>query len=256
MPRQARDRSKTGIYHIMLRGINRQKIFHDDEDRVRFIDILRRNKREVHIKVYGWCLMENHIHLLLGEGMEDISTTMKRIGVCFAWYYNGKYKRAGHLFQDRYRSEAVETEEYLLAVVRYIHQNPVKAGLTSCSVDWQWSSCGEYYGESNSQVDLTDKEMILGIFSDDEPIAISRFKAFNELASEDVCLDEENKRMTDEEARLEIMKIVAGRGFENVKDLPKKDRKEIIKEVKRIKGVSLRQVARILGISANIVFKA
>lgn len=256
MPRQARDKSKTGIYHVMLRGINKQKIFHDDGDREKFINILKRNKRESQIKVYGWCLMENHIHLLLGEGKEDISISMKRIGVGFVWYYNCKYKRTGHLFQDRYRSEKVETDEYLLTVIRYMHQNPVKAGLVRSSKDWPWSSCGVYYGECDSQVDFTDRKMILGMFSEDESIAVRRFKEYNEQVNVDACLDEENKRMTDEEARHEIMKIVVGRGLDKVQDLSKKDRNEVIKEVKRIEGVSQRQAARILGISDNLLFKA
>lgn len=256
MPRQARDKSKTGIYHIMLRGINKQEIFHDDGDRVKFINILKRNKRQSQIKVFGWCLMENHIHLLLGEGKEDISISMKRIGIGFAWYFNCKYQRTGHLFQDRYRSEKVETDEYLLTVIRYIHQNPVKARLVRSPKDWQWSSCGEYYGKCNSQINVTDREMILGMFSEDQSIAVARFKEYNEQVNEDACLDEKNNRMTDEEARHEIMKIVIERGLDQVQDLPKKERNEIIREVKRIEGVSQRQAARILGVSENLLFKA
>jgi putative transposase len=129
MPRQSRQRSETGIYHIMLRGINRQEIFHDDIDRVRFLETLKKYKKKCEMKVYGWCLMNNHIHLLLHEGKENISITIKRIGVSFAWYHNLKYNKIGHLFQDRFRSEKVENDEYFLSVIRYIHQNPLKAML-------------------------------------------------------------------------------------------------------------------------------
>lgn len=108
MPRRAREKSESKIYHVMLRGANRQEIFHDEEDYLRFLETLEKLKKKAEIKVYGWCLMGNHVHLLMGEGREELSTTMKRIGVSFAWYYNWKYNTTGHLFQDRFRSEKVE----------------------------------------------------------------------------------------------------------------------------------------------------
>lgn len=114
MPRQARGKSEIGIYHIMIRGANRQEIFHDDEDRLRFLDTLNKVKITSEMNVYGWCLMNNHFHLLLKEGNQDISIIMKRLGVSFVWYYNQKYKTTGHLFQDRFKSENVETDKYLL----------------------------------------------------------------------------------------------------------------------------------------------
>ncbi|WP_280617153.1 transposase [Heyndrickxia oleronia] len=129
LPRGARVKSRSGIYHIMLRGVNKQEIFHDDEDCITFLDMINRYKEKAELTVYAWCLMNNHVHLLLKEGNEDISITMKRIGVSFVSYYNRKYETTGHLFQDRFRSENVESMRYLLTVIRYIHQNPVKAGM-------------------------------------------------------------------------------------------------------------------------------
>ena len=164
MPRYARKKSETGIYHIIIKGINRQEIFHDDEDCLRFVETLDRYKKKFKFEVYGWCLMGNHIHLLLKEGEEEIAKTMKRIGVSFVWYYNWKYKSTGHLFQDRFKSENVETDEYLMTVIRYIHQNPVKAGIVTTSSLWKWSSCKGYYGERSYPVGLLDNEFILGLF--------------------------------------------------------------------------------------------
>ncbi|WP_245989507.1 transposase [Ureibacillus thermophilus] len=105
--------SKTGIYHVMLRGANRQEIFHDDEDRLKFLEILTKYKKKVEMKVYAWCLMNNHVHLLIREGNERLSVTMKRIGVSYVQYYHWKYFTTGHLFQDRFKSENVETKHYL-----------------------------------------------------------------------------------------------------------------------------------------------
>ena len=135
MPRQARKKSNSGVYHIMLRGINRQLIFEDDEDMQRFIETLKRYKDECGYSLYAFCLMGNHIHLLLKEGEEPISTILKRIAGSYVYWYNWKYGRSGHLFQDRFKSEPVEDDAYFLTVLRYIHQNPVKARICK-KADW------------------------------------------------------------------------------------------------------------------------
>ena len=130
MTRQARERSKSGIYHIIMRGINRQDIFYDEDDYQRFMETIERVKTDK-LDMYGFCLMSNHVHLLLHEKNEDIHQIMKRIGSSYAWWYNRKYHRIGHVFQGRYGSECVEDDGYLLTVIRYIHKNPVKAGIVS-----------------------------------------------------------------------------------------------------------------------------
>ncbi len=107
MPRQARKKSKTGIYHIMVRGINRQNIFEDDEDYSIFIHTIRKNKEKSKFELYGYCIMGNHVHLLSREGKEPLSLTMQRICSSFVFWYNLKYDRVGHLFQERYKSEVV-----------------------------------------------------------------------------------------------------------------------------------------------------
>ena len=257
MPGQAREKSKTGIYHIIIRGANKQEIFHDEEDKIKFLEILKKVKSKTKIKVFGWCLMNNHVHLLIEEDKEEISITMKRIGVSFVWYYNKKYRTTGHLFQDRFKSEKVETDKYLLTVIRYIHQNPIKARMVKSIEQWKWSNCLEYYDNKIGPEDLLDKEVILVMFSDNKRIAIERFKHFNELQNDDCCLDEvdtEKLKLTDEEARHEILKLI--NEIAQVKSLPKHDRDEILKKVKRINGVTQRQVARILGASPSLIFKA
>ena len=257
MPRIARQRSKSGIYHIMLRGSNRQEIFHDDEDHVRFLEILNRYKKKSEIKVYGWCLMENHIHLLLHEGKEDLAVTMKRIGVSYAWFYNWKYKTTGHLFQDRYKSEKIESDEYLLAVIRYIHQNPVKAGMAGKPVNWKWSSCQGYYGNEYYPFLLLDSNLILGIFSEDKKTRIKKFIEYNEMKNEDQYLDDYPKnRLTDEEARQEINTVIVGYEIANIKSLPKTQKDEMVGRIKKIEGLTQRQASRILGISLSLINRA
>ncbi len=129
MPRQARKKSESGIYHIMLRGINQQQIFEDEEDNTKFIQVLKDCKAVSEYKILAYCLMGNHVHILIKIEKEPIEQVFKRICGRYVYWYNVKYQRVGHLFQDRFKSEPVEDDAYLMTVIRYIHQNPVKAGL-------------------------------------------------------------------------------------------------------------------------------
>ncbi len=145
MPRSARMKSKTGIYHVMLRGINRQDIFEDEEDYMKMLSCLeglvKRRDENGQLQpplctIYAYCLMSNHIHLLVRERDNNLSEIVKRIGVVYAYYFNKKYGRYGHLFQDRFKSESVETSAYFLTLLRYIHQNPLKAGISNNVEDY------------------------------------------------------------------------------------------------------------------------
>lgn len=259
MPRKARLKSNSMIYHIMLRGANKQEIFHDDEDCRCFLNTVKRFKVISGMGVYGWCLMNNHVHLLLKEGQEEISTTMKRIGVAYVYYYNCKYQTSGHLFQDRFRSENVETIQYLLTVIRYIHQNPLKAGMVSRVGEWRWSSFLGYLDNPIYAKDILDSDHILQYFSENKSIAQSRFKAFNLVNNKDECLEDrhtERRRFTDEEARKEIVKLLGSLEIAQVKSLPKLERDTILRKVKGVEGISQRQASRILGVSPNLIFKA
>ena len=121
--------SESGIYHVILRGVNRQAIFEDDEDSEQFLDILEGCKAVSGFEVLAYCLMGNHVHLLMRVGKEPLSTIFRRIASKYVYWFNVKYDRVGHLFQERFKSEPVEDDAYLATVMRYIHNNPVKAGI-------------------------------------------------------------------------------------------------------------------------------
>lgn len=159
MPRHSREQSGTGIYHVMLRGVNRQSIFEDDEDNIRFLNLLRSLVERFDdagkplpalCVFYAYCLMDNHVHLLMKEQSENISTVIKRLAVSYAYYFNRKYSHNGHLFQDRFKSEPVNDIAYFMTLMRYIHQNPVKACLVGDVCDYRWSSWHEYASSSLS----------------------------------------------------------------------------------------------------------
>ena len=143
MPRTARETSCTGIYHVILRGINRQNIFEDDEDKMKFLLILREMKEQCGFSLYAYTLMSNHVHLLIKVGDQPLEHVFKRIGGKYVYWFNKKYQRTGHLFQDRFKSEPVEDEEYLLTVICYIHYNPLRGGLCP-DLNYKYSSYGDY----------------------------------------------------------------------------------------------------------------
>jgi len=128
MPRMPRKPSGSGYYHVVSRGIGKQVLFEETEDYERYLETLRRFLPENSISLIAYCLMENHVHLLV-HADSGLERAMKQIAVSYSYYFNAKYDRVGHLFQDRYMSEPVEDERYLLAAVRYIHNNPPKAGI-------------------------------------------------------------------------------------------------------------------------------
>jgi REP element-mobilizing transposase RayT len=103
MARDARKRSETGIYHVMLRGINHQTIFEDDEDSEKFLDCLAESKKLSEFDLYAYCLMGDHVHLLLKERTETLAQIFRRLGARYVYWYNWKYQRSGHLFQDRFK---------------------------------------------------------------------------------------------------------------------------------------------------------
>jgi len=178
MSRQNRKLSSSHIYHIMLRGNSGRNIFLDDEDRQRFLYTLANKKKDNEFILYAYCLMDNHLHLALKENKDNISRIMKRINTAYVIYFNKKYQQSGHLFQDRFKSEVIENEPYLLEVIRYIHNNPLKARLVKLPEDYKWSSYSDYL---NNQTKMVLVEDILKLFSKNLPKALPLFIEFSQV---------------------------------------------------------------------------
>ena len=247
MPRQARIKSSIGIYHIMLRGVNQQQIFEEREDFEKFLQVLKDCKAISEFKIFAYCLMGNHIHILLQETKEPIELLMKRIATRFVYWYNIKYRRAGHLFQDRFKSEPIENDLYLLAVIRYIHQNPIKAGICKNVSDYEFSSYREYFKHS----DLIDSDFVFEI------IEKEAFTTFNNEKAYDICLDVSDKttvKVTDEQAKEIIEKVSKCKNVAEFQTLSTSNRDKYLKKL-REKGLSIRQISRLTGVSFNIVRK-
>lgn len=249
MPRKAREKSSTGIYHVMLRGINRQVIFQDNEDYQKLIDTIIGYKEICGYEIYAYCFMSNHIHLLIKEGKEDLGIVFRRIGASFVHWYNMKYKRSGHLFQDRYKSEVVESDKYFLTVLRYIHQNPIKAGIENDIAKYPRSSYNEYLRKNY----LCDTEFALSIFAVEKKNAIESFEKFNKEENEDKCLEYKDSFIIDDREATEIMTEIAKvKSTTEIQRFEKDKRDKVIKEFKK-KGLSIRQIERLTGVSFGII---
>ncbi|MEN6349606.1 MAG: transposase [Syntrophomonas sp.] len=257
MVRKAREQCESGIYHVVLRGINRQDIFFDDEDYRRLLETVAQKKSDKQFEVYGYCLMSNHVHMLIRENKDKISRIMSRIGTSYAWWYNRKYGRSGHVFQGRYGSEGVEDDAYLLTVVRYIHNNPIKAKMVIVAEEYRWSSIHAYYGGREYPAGLTGPEFILGMIHEKRTEAIKIFREFMQQENEDQCLDDQIKACkSDDEVKTEIEALMNGQPIGKLMGLEKEERQKVLQAIKKSEGVTQRQIARVAGISHNIVFKA
>ena len=231
----------------MLRGINKQVMFAEDEDRQKFLSIVAECRQKCGCRLYAYCLMGNHVHLLIEENGEPIDRIMKKIGSTYVSWYNLKYSRSGHLFQDRFRSEPVDDDEYFYTVIRYIHQNPVKAGLSD-DLHYRFSSFREYLRpEENNMVDA---DIVLA-GTDREAFIRSQYTDGGER-----CLDVPETtaplRVTDEKAQMIINKISKTENISEFQTLaPEVQVKNIVKCHK--KGVSIRQLSRMTGVPKGII---
>ncbi len=141
MPRRKRDFQKNTYYHIYNRGNNKAKVFRDSDDKRIFLDLLYKYNRCYKIKIKAYCLMDNHFHLLIKTGVcpFKLSLLMQRFMTAYCIYINKKYKRVGHVFQGRYNARSIRSREGFDRVVKYILENPVKAGFVKNAEDYKWT---------------------------------------------------------------------------------------------------------------------
>jgi putative transposase len=140
MPQPLRIQSDEVLYHLTTRGVDRRAIFLDDDDRRFFLRLLGRVVRLDGFVIHAYCLMTNHVHVLVETPRANLAHGMQRLLAHYAREHNARAGRRGHLFERRYLDRLVETEEHLITTARYVARNPVEAGLCDRPSDWQWSS--------------------------------------------------------------------------------------------------------------------
>ena len=246
MPRSARKLSATNVYHAIQRGINKEIIFHDVKDHEKFLQILYDVKAKSGFELYAYCLMNNHIHLLIKEGEEPLGEVFRRLGSRFVPWYNKKYDRVGHLFQNRYKSEPVETESYFKAVLRYIIQNPLKAGLEQSPGKYRWTSYDDFLKETSG---LTDTSFPISLFGSRENLL-----AYITRPNNDQALDQDIFKIsiTDRLAQQIFNETTACYSVAEFRRISKQIQKDYLCRLSE-KNLTLAQIVRLTGIPKSTV---
>lgn len=247
MPRQAREKSESGFYHILLRGVGQQNIFEDEEDSERFLQTLKRYQDEMKYEIHAYCLMGNHVHLLIKDVKGELDLIIKKIAGSYAYYFNWKYERSGHLFQDRFKSEVVKDDSYYLALIRYIHQNPQKANISSVQ-EYQWSSYKEYLGTEK----IVHTQLALDLLG-----GCDNFKDYVQKNDDGISfLDVQTKEnLTDKKAIDIIKKKFKIDNALCISMMPLEQRNKLIRTLKD-EGMSIRQISRLTGVNRGVVLWA
>ena len=161
MPRIPREYIETNFFHIMTQGINKKYIFDNPVDIKYYIDIMYKLAEEHNIKLIAYCVMSNHTHVLLEvKDIKDLSKYMQRINMRYGRYYNKKYNRVGYVFRDRYKAEGIYSEKHLYSCIKYIYDNPVKAGICDYAKDYPYSNYKENPSaeENNTFIDIEEDQ--------------------------------------------------------------------------------------------------
>lgn len=259
MPVKAREYANSKIYHVMIKGINDQKIFFDDQDRMVYLKYLKSSQDKYKYDIYSYCLMSNHVHLVLKAEKEFLSRSMQSQLIKYVNYFNQKYERKGHLVQDRFKSKIVESQEYFLEVCRYVHRNPEKAGISKTN-KYKWSSY-QAYAKGIDVYKLVDTSVLLDYFEND----IKKFIKFT-TKEDNVHTNLENyaeyeilNRISDVQLKRIILELFDIKEEKLISDffrtLTKLQLHYAIKKISKIKNVNKTQVARVIHISRKEIEK-
>lgn len=250
MVRRKRKPSEGDVYHVVSRGCGRQILFEDDADRKQYLDLLKENLAICDASLYAWCLMGNHVHLIVRSDLESLSELMRRLNSSYSMYFNKRHDRVGHLMQGRFKSEPIDSDSYLLTAVRYVHKNPEKAGMVAAN-GYPWSSFREYT-EDKSAYKISDTTFVSNLFASREE--------FMEFHTEDdpsaPCIDIDRGRMclSDDDAIVAANAVLDECTIESISALPKDERNTALRRL-RAANLSVRQIERLTGISRSVISK-
>ncbi|MBQ7015998.1 MAG: transposase [Firmicutes bacterium] len=250
MPRSARQRDEKGIHHVVVQGKRLENIFEKETEKELYLETLLQYKAKTGVKLYAFCILDNHAHLVLQETKdESVSAFMRRVGVRFSYWYRQRYDLpAGEkLFRGRYLSEPLQTEEALLEVVRHIHKEPVRQGLVLKMEDYYWSSYRLYLNPGS----FIDRRLVL-----DSLHFGGGYKAYMEKEEKNAAVLEEvplKYGRTDEEVEGLIQKRLMENGFSEWKQISLDEKREILKKLRVEDEVSIQQLSRVTGVNRGYI---
>ncbi len=238
MPTKRRQRSGTDIYHVIAKGINKERNFNQEREKVYLKKIIRKiQKKYKSVEIYAYCIMSNHLHLILKAEFPVLSLFMAAVLAEYANYYNYKHHRNGHVFQNRFISECIETERYFWNCLRYIHLNPVKAHITKEASGYKYSSMAEY---RNNAPDILHEKAVE--FYRKEFDSYSEFEEFHKQRQRELFIDIPDEVTSQQN---EIALLIAEELYK-IKDLSKLMQ---VFEEREVRQVYLQEIKRILRIS-------
>ncbi len=242
MTRQIRRASKTDIYHVMMRGVNKEAIFDNSyKKNVAIKNLLNNVDHNLH-KIYAYCIMDNHYHLVIKSRLDDLSKLMQIVNVSYAKFYNDNFERIGPVFNNRFKSECIESNEYLIAAVKYVHQNPVKAGITNCAKKYWWSSANAYANRKGDKLIMKDTVVdIHNLYIEDKKhyeLCLNS-NAYNFIDVKDI------EGLAEGVKYINQLKVKSG--YENI------DKKSIIKEIILNTDLNYRQISKELNVSQSLI---
>lgn len=246
MARKPRKYVQSEIYHIIIRGNNKQNIFCDNQDYNFILNRIKKYSKQLEIKVFAYCLMSNHVHILIGNANKNMSKFMLKLNTSYSRYFNLKYERSGHLFQGRYLSQPIENEASFKNVIRYILQNPQKIGLSSFC-DYPWNSFKETI-ESQSTYNIIDSNTVLSFFEKK-----SLFIKFTKQNNDDTYMEYEGKTIHNDNYYIKKMQEILK--LHNLFELQKLDISYIKTKIRILKNNNIpeNRIARLIGISRKFI---
>lgn len=179
MPRKSRVKTSDSIFHVMCRSISEVDLCKSSEDKKKYLSIVKKYQQTYMFKVYGYCLMDNHLHMIIDANGSDISKIMHSINLSYALYFNGFHKRHGHLFQERFKSKIIDSDRYLFDVSAYIHNNPLDINeYYSCPEAYEFSSLSVYLGLKKDPFNIISDSFVLSLFGNSPKEARQKYMKF------------------------------------------------------------------------------
>lgn len=275
MPRRARLDEKGFYYHIICRGQRKNPLFFSPDDRQKYFEILNEILREHDIGIYAYCLMSNHVHLLVKRNEHSLQSFMQRLNTRYAMYFNWHYNLVGHVFQDRYKSLIVLDEDYLLHLVKYIHLNPVGAKMCEEPSEYEYSSVSYYEGREEKniaglfKIHAFKKASEYIVFMDSD---IDEYPTFKDSVGNEIqYVDCDKRKPGREKGKFEERRRVKGNAISRLDDvlteiglsqIELKRMKYSIEDRKRLKmvfraliaaGLTRADIARVIGLNKSTV---
>ena len=251
LARTARIKTEAALYHLTLRGNGRQLLFEDDDDRKLFLGLVKTRMQAASVSVIAWCLMDNHVHLLVSDPSDHLADAMRSLGTSYAQHFNEKHGHVGHVFQGRYGSKPVLDERHLLEAVRYIHANPAEAGMGAAE-SYCWSSYAEYAHAERASNHLCDTKLVLELLGSPQG-----FIEFSEQVPDIPYETIGAGRIPDEAMTAVAQRIAETFGLPSIRDVSSqsKDRRNKVLNAMRSARLSVRQIERLTGIGRATVYR-